>query len=321
MANMDGMLSSACTGIRDLLDEPAATSKLTDAYLLKVMSDGWSAVTRELNALSQRPLLVEMSYTLSTTGAVNNLLTDNLQLPATATAIRQVYFRDSSSYNQGHLVPLRKLDNFEHNVGYQIRGHQLMIKRPTGGIESTVVILYEPGGYLPLHYGTLSSSYRSSTTVTLAQATSVTGLQDTRPNAYVGGLFRVISQASTPTGYSFATGSMERIVTSWAPTTQVSTVASAFDYTDGGNWTYEIVPTADWALWRAVILWSARFIANTWTRNAQAAGITKEYVSYMRALRLTESTIDGGAADSFMSGELPGNNMRTRRGLSGRRGL
>lgn len=301
MPFLGGMLSTMCDEVRQLLDEPSQSTKLTNANTLVRAQDGWSAVNRELQALSQRPLIATIDYTPSTTGSVNGYITDTFQLPVMATAIRKVYFLDSDSIVIGEVKRVRLYDSYDSNVGFQIQGHLLSLRRPDNGPEATVRVEYEPGGFMPLHYGVLEAANRTTSTLKLSNAITVVGLQDYRPNAYVGGYWRLISTASAPTGYSGITNiGLERRITGWAETTHTSTlVAPVLPFSDGGNWTYEVVPTLDWSLWRAVTLWTARFLANAWGRREQASGLAVEYTAYMRALRLTEASMDATQKDAF----------------------
>lgn len=301
MPFLGGMLSTMCDETRQMLDEPAQSSKLPNANILVRAQDGWSAVNRELQALSQRPVIATIDYTPSTTGEVNGYLSDVFQLPVTCTAVRKVYFLDEDGIVMGDVKRVRLYDSFDSNVGYQIQGHLLTLRRPINGPEATLRVEYEPGGFMPLHYGSLASANRTTSTVKLSTSTSVVGLQDYRPNAYVGGFFRLISTASAPTGYAGITNiGLERRIVGWAETTHTSTlVAPVLPFTDGDAWSYEVTPTLDWSLWRAVTLWTARFIANSWGRTDQARGLTIEYTAYMRMLRLTEATADAAQKDAF----------------------
>lgn len=301
MPFLGGMLTTMCDEVRQMLDEPSQSSKLSNVNVLLRAQDGWSAVNRELQALSQKPLIGTIDYTPSTTGSLNGYITDVFQLPVLCTAVRKVYFLDVDSICIGDVKRVRLYDSYDSNVGYQVQGHQLSLRRPDNGPEATVRVEYEAGGFMPLHYGTLASAARTSSTVKLSAATSVVGSQDYRPNAYVGGYWRLISTTTPPTGYAGITNiGLERRIIGWAETTHTSTlVAPVLPFTDGGDWSYEVVPTLDWSLWRGVSLWTARFIANAWGRRAQAQGLTIEYTAYMRAIRLTEASTDAAQKDAF----------------------
>lgn len=296
MAYLGSILSSACDEIRAAVGEPTLTGKLTNATLLPRIADAYSAVGTELQGLSERPLLAEFDYTLSPAASSFKLL-----LPATFQALRHIRFLDASGNFMGHVPPMRKYEMTPNNNGYRLNGPwlELNFAGTSTGI-TTVRIAYEPFGFMPVHYGVLASTGRTNTgspsrgVLDIAESTSTVGLQDFRPNAYVGAWFRLYYTESAPSGYTGSTNynTIERRCDSWAPTTHKITLDEELTFTDGGDWNYEILPTTQWDFWRAVILWTARSTLNLAGRLRRVQGATTEYTNTMRALRMRLSSAD-----------------------------
>lgn len=306
MAALGGLLERAVEQYRAAVREPHNTRQLANDQALLNLTSAWQSVINDLSSMSQRPLLFSADYALADYDA-----DDLYPLPVTANCVKHVTVLDSAGNVLGHVRHLRKYDRMEPQYGYALRGPHIRVVRPTiiTGL-TTLRVWYEPGGFLPLHYGTLDSTNATLVDQTNGlwvrpnQATLVAGQLDYRPNAYVGGYFRIYETSSAPTGYSNTTLNVdEQPIVDFDETNQRCTLENALLFptlaAKGGTWKYEIVPSVDWGIWSCVVLLAARETSNVWGRRSRASGINTEYQTRMRTMRYGESTADGESPNAF----------------------
>lgn len=244
-------LSRVLTDIRELAGEPATHAKYSDTRLLAWVQRGYDHVLWEANRVSGCPLLVAFDITM---------VAGTLSYPLPAT-IRRV-------------IEMQMLDGSENIVW---REQPRSIYNPTGyGVRfqgSTVVFSSDvPAGYLlRLYYipsaadlltGSLTSDAKIVNNTTTNKcvidisATPSAGALDTRPNAYVGSLLRILT--ATTNNYE-----QDRMIVAHDVTTQKVTVAPAFTAallpTCGlaGTVTYEVAPPLDEPVEYAIACWVA----------------------------------------------------------------
>ena len=295
MAILGGLLATAVTEVRSLLDEPPNSAKLPNDTVLARLSDGFSAVYRDLDALTEAPQQMSMDYTLT-----DGVVSYNLPLPVTATTVEQVVGLNSNGTVIGLIGQRRAYDSLTTNYGFLLRGPYLSLERPSSDSLASIRVVFRPGGYLPLHFGTLPTGGRDTTAGTWIRPRSGTvtaGQRDTRVNAYVGAWFRAYAfDAAVPATiggvtYNHQNVTDEQIISAYTAADDKATLKAAMTLYPAGfaNLTYEIVPTTDYAIWRAVVLYTARFMSAAWGRRTRMVGLQQEYQAYMRTLRMNVS--------------------------------
>lgn len=300
MAVLGSILTRAVTTLKAKVNEPNNSTKLTADIALRELASAFQSVLADVMSQSEDELALTLDYTLS------DYASDALYpLPALCSSVRHVVIVNSDGQVVGAVRPLRKYDTMQLRFGYQIEGPYLRLIRPANIVGlNTLRIVYEPGGFLPLHYGTLDATnsalvdQSSGLWVCPNQATLVAGEIDYRPNAYMGAWFRIYETGSAPTGYTNSLYNIDEVqINDFTETTQRCGLVRALAYptlaAKGGTWKYEIVPTVNWTVWKPVVLRCAREIANTWGRRSRANGLNQEYQSCMRDARLLLSTVDG----------------------------
>ena len=307
MAALNSILVQACDEVRSLVGEPNNTSKLANADILRKIPGVFQSVLSEINGMASDPLCTSIDYTLG-----SYALDDNLLLPAMARTIRAVVAVDASGNVIGQFRKLNPYDQRTPRYGYEMRGPYLHVIVPDGfsATYTTARVIYEPTGYMPVHYGTIDATSGTAIDqsaglwVNLASATVTSGQTDSRPNGYVGAWFRIYATSSAPTGYSSTTDNIdERLIVSFTPTNKRIVPESALTFAPlaakGGTWSYEIVPTQDWSFFRAITHRMAREISGAWGRTMRYSTINKEYQAIIRDATYLTANGDIASPGSF----------------------
>ena len=299
MSYLGGMLANACAEVRQELGEPSTSQKVTNALILRKIPDAWCALFRDLQMESEKALALPFSYTLS-----GSVFDERFLLPATCTIVRVVELLDSAGNILTRLDRRRPTDESQYNYGFDLIGPEIRVVRPEGHPSQTLRILFEPGSYAPVHWGSIADAQVDQAadpqTVQPNASTLTAGFRDDRPNAYIGMYFRVYGTNGAPTGYTNTANNVQEIlVSNFAQATQKCSLQKALTFTDAFAWSYEMVPTVNWDVWRAIVLRVCRMQANSMRRYRQAQSFNGEYQSLVRSIRLGEAYADAVTPPRF----------------------
>lgn len=306
MAVLGSILTRACSELRAAVNEPANTQKLTDNIALRKLAGTFQSVLSEAMNQSSDEMAMTLDITLSSYED-----DDMIPLPALCSNVKMVLALDANGTCFGQFRQLRKYDQVSLRYGYEVRGPFLhLVKPPQMTTITTLRLVYEPFGYMPLHYGLLDATSSSVVDqsagdwVAIGSATSVVGEQDIRPAGYMGAWFRVYATSSAPTGYSSTTNNVdEQLINDFDPVTQKiyferpllwPTLASK-----GGTWSYEIVPTTNWSVFRPIVFRAAREFASASGRSGRVRLLNQEYQACMRDVLALFSNVDGAFPGGF----------------------
>lgn len=254
MHSTGSFLLTVLDRIRGYLDLP--TSKYSNDYIVRhVIMPEMVNVLARLAMDADNPILVRHSFTTSTTE-------EYYQLPPN---IGQIWY--VARYDTG----LRMIDDWKprgernpRGPGWTIEGNLLSV-RPFVGVSYTWDVVYVPSGDFLPHYATdgelgyvPSSSVSSGTDddnrkVFQLSASPTLGALDMRPNAYAGGILRILGLADGSRNIV-----EERVILSHDVSNgQVMTRVAFSHYYDDDVVKYEIAPPASQALYQAIAASSA----------------------------------------------------------------
>lgn len=221
--------------------------------------------------------------------------------------IREFVKLDSEQRVEKYIRP--KGDRHPFGWGWRVEHNYLNLSFDPKDLDGQVWTLrYVPSADILPHEGTAGSA--TGTTLVLA-ATPTIGVLDTRPNAYLGGLVRILGDSN---------GIMqERVVTAYDVTTRTATV-DAWSPTPGGTILYDILPPLfTRSVMYAVALTAARMMmspgstADKFKRMSleaeEAVNAAQESVRRLNgvsAVKADEPTYDGPMVydSSYMLGHL-----------------
>lgn len=235
--------------IRSYLDDQ--DTKYDNAYvvrnvLMPEMLNAWS----RLQLSATNPILVRFPLTI-TAG------TRYYTLPPNVGEIWGAFQWDDNDFVTDEWRPRSSLDIF--GPGWRIEGNMIVVEPAHQGADEIWNFLYMPTGDFLLHYsndgyvgldGSSSSSSSSSAdllNVTLSSNPTV-GLLDTRANAYVGALLRILQTHDGVTSLV-----EEHLISAHDPVTNVVTLRTPIlNYADADRIRYEVVPMGLQALAQTV---------------------------------------------------------------------
>jgi hypothetical protein len=267
-----GWLSDTISKIQLLVDEPDYKAKYTDSDLIDLIESEWTDVVEEMFRMAQNTISVRHEITFQRG-------TQYYVLPPTVGEITRLAERDATTHDiEFEMTPRSPYNPYGPN--FTIEGNMIVLDPKWQGSSKTLELEYIPTGDVRLHDGTLSSITNSTTVVLPASPT--TGTLDTRPNAYAGSVFRVLS--ATTNDYI-----QERVIKSYDVTTRTATLSAALDPVPSGTITYEIAPML--ALHQAylVAFSVARTILAVEGDNSRYSAMNREYQRKIRNLRLRVS--------------------------------
>lgn len=281
-AQPTGFLANIVRLIRDYTDDPSDTPKWTTDRLYPLMQSAWGKIIQDVNGLSAGPIVARFSLSVSAS-------TQSYMLPPNVGTILRIGRIDSTTNRiYGEIMPRGRLAAC--GPGWSIEGGRILRFDPKLSQTETLRVEYIPNGELLCHLGTATASDSDNTTTTFQLDTSPDdGYYDSRPNAYVGSMLRVLSKSDA------TIVPQERLITA-VSTTFVATVEPAFDSTlasGSGTYTYEIVPVYFQMFTNAVALEVVRMIHAIENRERKFNGITQLYSEEMRSLRSMLLNMEG----------------------------
>lgn len=306
MAVLGGLCEKLVSEVKSTIQEPSNTKKITPNDILFRAASAYTDVLVDIQSMADRDCLLELDYDISSSATEFRV-----RAPAGCSNIRHILVLDAADNILGTLRPLRQYDRVGIQYGYEIQGPYIRLLKPPGVGTSTPTmrVVYEPFGYMPLHYGTLDATNSALVDQTNGlwvhpnQATLVYGQKDYRLNGYVGAWFRVYETSTAPTGYSDTTYNMdEQLVVDFTETTQRLTLQNALTFptlvAKGGTWKFEIVPYIDWGIWECVVFKIAAEYASKW-RPHRAGALLQQYQLKMRTARFIGSEYDSNDPSQF----------------------
>lgn len=306
-----GTLADVVQRIYDYADEPSVEAKYTTDKLFPLITQAYSRVMMEHNSMSEHPIVVRWSLTVTES-------VQNYYLPPNVGQLLKIgKVEDVTGRNNEWTVPRSRLNPY--GPGVLLEGNMIRWE-PKPRIGETLQLEYIPDGYCSIHLGTFTQgdTVTPSDTTFALNASPSEGYFDQIPNAYLGQVVRIIDCQTTgsvedqPTGYtSFPI--QERPISGYAPTTNVITVEPAFDFNLGTNagiaadstYTYEVVPFF-WSLLKEAVIWDVvRRLHGISGKKQQEASARIYYIETMRNIRMNAANYNQRTGSSF-KGDMPG---------------
>jgi len=266
--------------IRRLTDEPTISSKYSDNDLIEHIESANQIVMTELHTAADNAMLSRFNITISDG---NNVF---LLPPAVEAITRIAKLNGVTGLPDWQMVPSSEWGF--RGPGVRIEGRLLRFDPSWAGDSDVLEILYVPNGDFRIHYGTAVAA--TSTTLQMTP-TPTAGILDTRDNAYLGSLLRVVSDGN---GYI-----QERTIIAYNRVTQTATVSPAFSPALSGTITYEVAPSYERFLEKVVSLYVARELRAAAGDAAKTKNLTALYTEARRSLRLELSRRQGIISDAF----------------------
>lgn len=250
--NSSGFLYTVIERIRAYLDDGDVDAKFSNDFIVRhIITPATVDVMSRISNTTEAPIILKYAFTISAG-------VGRYRLPPNVQSIWRLVEIDEDGVYVGEYRPY----NFMHweGPGWRVEGvagcMELVLDDPIN-TSKTMQLWYTPNGdFMPL-YGTASVGDTLTSTVTIESVTL--GEVDRRVNAYAGGIFRWIPDASTYPGERISEG-----------------IISASSYT-GGYWTltlandivvdtaavrnFEITMPGSQALYEAISTWGAMKLA------------------------------------------------------------
>jgi len=282
---MASFIARTISRIRDATDEPSTNAKWTDTKLLDLIEIAYAKTLADVNRVSQRPVIVR--FDLTVTASV-----DKYVLPPVIGRIMAMQYVDSNDVVLKNYYP----GDGRHPSysGLSIEGNVVYFQ-DVDQAAHTLRIMFVPINCIKLHTHTIlgtgiaNSTANNNAVITLPTAVSITtGSLDSRPNAYVGSVFRINSVSEAARDFS-----QDRVITAYDVTTRKATVEPAYTAAllpgDADTVTYEIAPILTEQLDIAIALYVARYIVGVEGDRDRYRIIDTEYVRTAREVRLNEA--------------------------------
>jgi hypothetical protein len=287
-----GFLTRTISRVRRFTDEPSTNAKYSDSDIIDIKQSSWGDVLEELNRVNAAPIVVRHNMTFSDDNVNVYVLPPNI-----GTILRLAKMSSVTGLPEWVVTPRSRWN--PSGPGLLIEGNTLRLEPFWVGSSDTLQMDYVPNGDLELHEGSIASSAftNDSTTQTCSIVLSdspTQGSLDTRPNAYAGSIFRIIS--ATSNNYQ-----QERIIKSYDTITRTAVVQPAFEATllPGGTVTYEIAPLMNRSMDIVVALDVSAIILGLEGDNNRASSVQLQYARKMRTLRLNRSNIEAIVGQRF----------------------
>lgn len=266
--------------IRQNADEPTVDAKYSDDDLVLRIEAASQAVLSDINTCNDAPVMVRHNITL-TSGSEIFRLPPNVQCLQeiakvnAATGLAEWWIRPNSRFGSA--------------PGVRIEGQTLrFIPKWQAGTE-TVRLTYVPSGDVRLHHGTAGAV--TANTVVLA-ATPTLGSLDSRENAYLGCVLRIVSADTN--GYV-----QERLITAYDQATRTATLEHALTDVPTGTITYEIIPGYGRLLESVIAAMVARDLQRINGNQVKVRLLNDMYVEYRRIARQQVARLNGMLDLSF----------------------
>jgi hypothetical protein len=271
----ESFLSRGIVDTRESLDEPTVKAKYTDARIIEHLEKSYILVLNEINRTAKTPAVVKTTITV----AAN---TTEYVLPHVMASLYGLYDLNDTGckiFYDGR----SRYNPFGQRIW--LEGNTLHIQSVDSlGIGTALTAEWIPNGVARLHNGVCSVN-AAGTIVTLA-ATPNAGDLDTHPNAYEGGVLRILGVDGTTVAGNCL---QERNITAYNHLTRAATLdvaLSPIPTTDDGYIYYEIAPAIHKGMDMVVSLYTAYRIMSQEGNVKRADSILKLYRQEMRNVKL-----------------------------------
>jgi len=292
---MAGFLTRSMSRIRMLTDEPTTSVKYSDANLIDFIQSAWSDILSDLCAVSGNPIIVRHDIAFSSTDRTYVLP------PTNGTILRLAKVNSDTGAIEWSVTPRSRFN--PAGPGFTIEANVLRLSTAWVGTSETLRLDYIPTGSAELHEGSLDTAptdiVNATPSVVLA-ATPTTGSLDTRPNAYAGQVFRILTSTGGATPNNFV---QDRVITAYDVTTRIATLSAPYEtglVPAGTTITYEIAPMFYHADDFAVAYKVAASLLSVEGTASRAARIEREFAKKMRELRLRAVNISAIMGTRFV---------------------
>jgi len=274
-------LTRTITAVRAYADEPTTNAKYSDSTILDYIATTYAEIIQNLQRNKTTQLVCSYSFDYSESQSV-------YPLPLTAGTIISVGTEETTYESKTFFHSGSWLN--EYGTGMTIQEHEIHFQKQYLSDGTTVVVKYLPDGCATLFGGTTSTF--DNTAGTLQFETLSVGTRDTRENAYVGSILRILPNSSNE-------AMQERVITAQSTTSKTYdtfTVTPTFSPVLTGTVAYEICPPFPKAMDNVVALKTALRIVGIEGNQTRYRTLMNEYKDAMRSLTLQ------AANKNFMEG-------------------
>jgi hypothetical protein len=285
------MLTRLIELIRQYTDEPAAKAKYKDDDCLAHAEAAFQSILMELNGASDNPLLVRHTITVQT--GISSYL-----LPPSVEQIRQVGIRNEEGVLQAVIDP-RPSGSF-YGPGFRLEGRVLRFDSPPRlSADLDLELLYVPNGDFRLHYGTVeggTAAVIDKDGLPFSESPTC-GVLDTRDNAYVGAVLRIIESNQNLV--------QERTIIAYDHLTRRATVDPPFDPVPTGPVRYEVVPSYYRLIETVVAIHVALSLRAILGDKRKYELLERQYLRVLRTLRMQVARMDPNRGDTYRHDRRP----------------
>ncbi len=276
-----GFLSDCVSLIRKAVDEPSLTPKYTDSDIVELLQVAFDTVLTDIHVSTDHPVIIRHSVTLASGEQ------DYIMPVGVGELLRIAKINTGTNLPEWEAWPGSYFNPGGH--GWKIEGNVLRLLRDWQSTD-TLELMYIPNAEPLFHKASLATPATDldNTALTMILNATVTdGTLDTRENAYVGYLIRVIS--------SNANTQEERLITAYNADTRVATYNKAFTRTHEGASavTYEIVPLFSRLIKHVVCLRTSIDILSQEGNAKRMQTLTANYQIKLAAMRRAISKKEG----------------------------
>lgn len=286
-----GFIGDCVDNIRHWIDLPAVNTKYTNTRLIEQLNKAMGKTVVDVNMISRRRILARFDI---------NVVDGTLiyPLPPTVGLIKKW----RSVHSETDLTKWEVWPGHHHSAhgrGFVIEGNVLRLLRDWDRSE-TLQLMYLPNGHVRMHTGT--STVSTANTITL-DTTPTAGTFDTRANAYLGYMIRIIDDNDNNDIVQ------ERVITGYDNTTNIATVDRDWSPALGSSVTYEVLPLYGPNIEEAVCLQATLDILTMEGQLKKAREVTARLRQAKDAFRMEEwhvqsrfpAHLEGDTSDNEMS--------------------
>lgn len=260
-----GLLSDLVTLIRKATNEPLTNPKYTDGDIVELIQAAMDVVLTDVHINTDHPIIIRHSITL-VSGSQDYILP-----PGVGEILRIAKIDTGTNLPQWEAWPGSYFNPAGH--GWKVEGNVLRLLQDWLSTD-TLEIMYIPSAEALMHKATASAA--TATTITFP-ASVTDGTLDTRPNAYVGMVVRILSSTQNILE--------ERVVTAYDVATRVATLNKAWDTTPTGTIVYEVVPLFNRLIKHVVALRTSMDILSQEGNEKKIRTLERNYAVKMMAMR------------------------------------
>ena len=260
-----GLVLESIDLIRKFTDMPSAGAKYTDADILELMGVAFEVILADLNTIDDHPVVGRMNLSIVPATVIYRLP------PQVGEVFRVAKLSTVTNLPEYEIWPSSHFDF--GGSGFILEGEVLRLPKDWNETV-TLQLMFTPSGETYPHRSSIT--YTGDGTTLVLDTTPDYGTYDTRDNAFVGYLCRIIS--------SGAGGVQQRVIVSQSSNTV--TLDQAFSPTPTGTTVYEVVPAYGNLLKHVVCLRAAINIAHNENMGKKAQALERQLLSLQRALRL-----------------------------------